>query len=157
MAKKRRNSGRSKHNRGHVRFLRCNNCGRCVPKDKAVKRFNVRNIVDVSSRNDIREASVYSTFNLPKLYIKNVYCISCALHSKIVRVRSVENRKKPFIPPVRKPMEVMPGGGGPGGPPRMGGGGGGPPGGRMVGGGMVGGGGAVGVGEAGGVARPVAS
>eukprot|EP00382_Lankesteria_abbotti_P011107 CAMPEP_0113857506 /NCGR_PEP_ID=MMETSP0372-20130328/10263_1 /TAXON_ID=340204 /ORGANISM="Lankesteria abbotti" /LENGTH=145 /DNA_ID=CAMNT_0000833493 /DNA_START=33 /DNA_END=470 /DNA_ORIENTATION=- /assembly_acc=CAM_ASM_000359 len=129
MPKKRRNGGRSKHNRGHVRFLRCNNCGRCVPKDKAIKRFNVRNVVDVSSRNDIREASVYQSYNLPKLYIKNTYCISCALHSKILRVRSVENRKKPFVPPFRKPLDQGPPGGGGGARPGIGG----PPGGMGVG------------------------
>eukprot|EP00972_Heterocapsa_arctica_P095601 14097281-Heterocapsa_arctica.AAC.1 len=30
----------------------------------------VRNMVDASSQRDIRDASVYSTFMLPKLYMK---------------------------------------------------------------------------------------
>eukprot|EP01057_Protomagalhaensia_wolfi_P005715 Protomagalhaensia_wolfi_Nauph_80__5714@NODE_682_length_2125_cov_649_864813_g509_i0_p3_GENE_NODE_682_length_2125_cov_649_864813_g509_i0NODE_682_length_2125_cov_649_864813_g509_i0_p3_ORF_typecomplete_len108_score8_05Ribosomal_S26e/PF01283_19/1_1e43Fer4_17/PF13534_6/0_32Fer4_17/PF13534_6/4_4e02Fer4/PF00037_27/2_5Fer4/PF00037_27/1_1e02_NODE_682_length_2125_cov_649_864813_g509_i09281251 len=101
MPSKRRNNGRAQHNRGHTRFVRCVNCGGCVPKDKAIKRFNVRNIVDLSSRNDMKEASIYPSYNLPKLYIKQTYCISCALHSRIVRTRSVAARK------IRNPEQAL--------------------------------------------------
>lgn len=47
-------------------------------------------IVDASSKKDIEEASAYKKefFMLPKIYIKMQYCVSCAIHARIVRVRS---------------------------------------------------------------------
>ncbi|THF94310.1 hypothetical protein TEA_020346 [Camellia sinensis var. sinensis] len=61
MTFKRRNGGRNKHGRGHVKFIRCSNCGKC--------------------------------YTLPKLYVKMQYCVSCAIHSKVVRVRSRTDRR----------------------------------------------------------------
>ncbi|CAK9069010.1 unnamed protein product [Durusdinium trenchii] len=84
-----------RHGRGHTAIVRCSNCCRCVPKDKAIKRFQVRNMVDASSQRDLREASVYQTFMLPKLYMKMLYCVSCAIHGRVVRVRNKVLRASP--------------------------------------------------------------
>ena len=64
-------------------------------QDKSIKRFNARNMVDGSSKRDMKESSAYDEkdFYIPKIYVKLYYCISCACHARIVRVRSAHDRR----------------------------------------------------------------
>ncbi|RHY31411.1 hypothetical protein DYB32_003521 [Aphanomyces invadans] len=144
MTVKRRNHGRNKKNRGHVKRVHCVSTAKLIPKDKAIKRFVVRyvcpsnatlycaaillrflefgfsardefctdvvppcsNIVDASAMRDLKEASVYETYALPKIYIKNYYSIEAAIHQRIVRVRSAEGRRNREPPARIRPKKL---------------------------------------------------
>ena len=80
MTVKRRSHGRNKKGRGHVNRVRCASTGKAIPKDKAIKRFIVRNIVDASSMRDIRDAVGLRDLRAPQTYIKRARCIEAAVH-----------------------------------------------------------------------------
>ena len=91
MTKKRRNNGRNKKNRGHVKRVVCMLSGKHIPKDKAVKRFVVRNIVEASAMRDIRDASVYENYVLPKVHTHSAplqRLLALAIHSRVRRFAS---------------------------------------------------------------------
>jgi len=94
MPTKRRNHGRNKKGRGNVVRVRCQVTGKAVPKDKAVCRMSIKNMVDKACERDVKDHSVFTnTYMIPKLYVKNYYCIEAAVHQRIVKVRSRKDRR----------------------------------------------------------------
>ena len=73
--------------------------GKAIPKDKAIKCFNVHNIVDASSLRDIKEPSAYQEYQLPRLYLKMYYCVEAAVHQRIVRGCSRTAHRIQTLPP----------------------------------------------------------
>ncbi|CAD7677873.1 unnamed protein product [Nyctereutes procyonoides] len=63
-----RNNGCAKNGCSHMQPIHCTNCTHCVPKYKTLR--------------------MSSTPMFPKLYVKLHYCMSCAIHSKVVRNHS---------------------------------------------------------------------
>ena len=98
-------------NAGRKQTVNCMNCGRLVPKDKAIKRFQIRNMVDPSSAKDVLDNSIIKDYELPKTYQKCFYCVSCAVHRRIVRVRNVNVRRERvplFLKRQREALEQKP-------------------------------------------------
>merc|ERR1711959_771260 len=88
---------------GHVKRVRCESSGAMVPKDKAVKKFIVKDLVETSVQRDLLDSIVTDGtrvigYILPKFISKVYYSISAALHSRIRRVRSREMRRIREIP-----------------------------------------------------------
>lgn len=76
-----------------MRAIQCDKCGAVVPKDKAIKRFRIQSLIEQASFDDLKLATIYDVFEVPRVSYKSQFCVSCACHAKIVRVRSSQGRK----------------------------------------------------------------
>jgi small subunit ribosomal protein S26e len=76
-----------------VKRVRCEASGVLVPKDKAVKRFIVRNIVDASAIRDIQDSSVVDGAQpLPNMPVGMLRPASCSYTSCDAAVHVVKQR-----------------------------------------------------------------
>lgn len=95
---KRRNHGRQKKNRGSTCNKQCIQCGAIVAKDKAVSRCSNMPIIELAAMDDLRAANIYEKPEVPTFMNMDTYCISCACHLRIVKVRSKNHRKDHYVP-----------------------------------------------------------
>ena len=97
MPLKRASRGRTKGGKGSSGTVQCTNCGQTdtiyiiqVPKDKAKKVTSKLNLVEHTLAKELRAQGAY----IASPTVLKHYCISCAVHFKIIKVRSEESRRK---------------------------------------------------------------
>ncbi|MBS7641505.1 MAG: 30S ribosomal protein S26e [Candidatus Bathyarchaeia archaeon] len=86
---KRKSRGRSKGQKGKSDYVHCSSCGELVPRDKAKKVTRRISLVDPVLARELRQRGAYISSRTETLY----YCVSCAVHRGIVKVRAREERK----------------------------------------------------------------
>jgi small subunit ribosomal protein S26e len=87
--KKRESRGRRKGDKGSVRQIQCDNCGRMVPADKAVCVTRMYSPVDPQLARELeRKGAIIMRYPVTKCY-----CINCAIHYGIIKIRPEHERK----------------------------------------------------------------
>lgn len=90
MTKKRESRGRRKGDKGYVERVQCDNCGRLVPEDKAICVTKMYSPVDPQLAAELEKKGAI----IARYPVTKCYCISCAIHYGIVKVRPEEARKE---------------------------------------------------------------
>jgi small subunit ribosomal protein S26e len=89
MPKKRASRGRSKGGKGSSGVVHCSQCGALVPRDKAKKVTGRITLVEPALAKELRASGAY----IPMSTDVKFYCVSCAVHRGIVKVRSEAERR----------------------------------------------------------------
>ena len=92
MPYKRKSRGRSKGDKGRSGYVQCDICGELIPRDKAKKVSRRVSLVDPVLARELQQKGAYIPVRIETKY----YCISCAVHRGLVKVRSKEERKLRF-------------------------------------------------------------
>ncbi len=90
MTLKRASRGRKKGSKGSSDRIQCTNCGATVPKDKAKKVTSRLNLVEHTLAKELRAQGAYIA--APR--VLKWYCISCAIHFGILKIRSESKRRE---------------------------------------------------------------
>jgi small subunit ribosomal protein S26e len=91
---KRKSRGRSKGGKGSSGVVQCASCGSLVPRDKAKKVTKRVSIVDYALAKELRQKGTYIAVPSDTKY----YCVSCAVHRGVVKVRAESERRMRIRP-----------------------------------------------------------
>lgn len=89
MPVKRKSRGRAKGSKGKGAQVQCQSCGQQVPRDKAKRVSRRVSLVDSLMYKELRQKGTYISSRTETTY----YCVSCAVHRGVVKVRSKSERR----------------------------------------------------------------
>ncbi|MCD6209180.1 MAG: 30S ribosomal protein S26e [Thermoproteales archaeon] len=90
MPVKRRSRGRKKGGKGKEDLVQCDECGALVPRSKAVRVTRSISYIDPQLARELRQQGAI----IPTYRVTKYYCIRCAIHRGIRKIRSEEERQK---------------------------------------------------------------
>lgn len=116
MPKKRKNRGRHKGDKGKEPMVYCDNCGKLVPRSKAVRVTVPYSPVPGDLARELEKQGAI----VPRYYVTKTYCINCAIYLGILKVRAEDERKRKIsltkapvrreaiaTPPATKPTQTQ--------------------------------------------------
>ncbi len=89
MPKKRKSRGRHKGDKGKEAYVQCDRCGAMLPRSKAVKLSTWSTPIDPQLARELRAQGAI----IPRYKIIKYYCIRCAIHYGLIKIRPEEQRK----------------------------------------------------------------
>jgi len=89
LGKKRKSSGRAKGKSGRKGVVQCSLCGKLIARDKAKKRTTYVSLVEPTIARELQQKGAL----IPRERVTKYYCVSCAVHLGVVKIRAREERK----------------------------------------------------------------
>jgi len=89
LPKKRKSRGRSKGSKGRGEIIYCDQCGRAIPRDKAIKVTRYYYPVDPQLAIELEKQGA----RIMKVPVTKYYCVSCAIYLGIRKVRAKGERR----------------------------------------------------------------
>jgi small subunit ribosomal protein S26e len=88
--KKRKNRGRKKGDKGKEPVVHCDNCGKLMPRSKAIRITVPHSPVPPDLAKELEKQGTI----IHRYLVTKTYCINCAVFFGIIKVRAREERKR---------------------------------------------------------------